>query len=235
MWRRQAERAAGLGISVLRSLWRELLERLGLAGATLGAQRTDFTIALVALAAKMAKADGVAVPVEAVAFARCFEIAPSERPNIERLFNLAKRDVMGYEAYAANIARLLRDHDSLLRDVFECLFHVAAADGILHEAEEKFLHVVAGKFGLSQEAFHETRRLFVRDVRNPYDILGVPPSSDAQTLKARYHTLVKQHHPDRLAANGVPASFRAQASRKLAVINAAYDDIKKSRKRGGRE
>ena len=87
----------------------------------------------------MAKADGVALPVEARAFERVFEIPAGEDKNVRRLYDLAKQDVAGYEAYAGKIARLLEDEPEMLRALLECLFHIAAADGILHPAEDSFL------------------------------------------------------------------------------------------------
>ena len=56
-----------------------------------------FTIAVTTLAAKMAKADGVALPVEARAFEEVFAIPPEEATNVQRLYDLAKQDVAGYE------------------------------------------------------------------------------------------------------------------------------------------
>ena len=40
---------------------------------------------------------------------------------------------------------------------------------------------------------------------------------------------MREHHPDRLVAKGMPEEFVAQANRKLAAINAAYDRIARER------
>ena len=96
-----------------------------------GASGVAFTMAVVSLCAKMAKADGVAVPVEADAFERHFRVPPEEMRNVRRLFDLAKQDVAGFQAYAEQIARLLADAPKLLSDVLECLFQIAVADGVL--------------------------------------------------------------------------------------------------------
>ena len=76
-----------------------------------------FTIAVIALSAKMAKADGVVSPLELKAFEEVFRTAPTEARNVERMFNLAKQDVAGYEAYADQIAALLEDDRKLLQHV----------------------------------------------------------------------------------------------------------------------
>lgn len=194
-----------------------------------GSKQVAFTIALVGLAAKMAKADGVAVSVETQAFERCFFVPPEERRNVKRVFELAARDVAGYDAYAERIARMLADDRALLRDVFECLFNIAAADGVLHSAEEAFLRTVAEKFAFSEREYQNVRCLFVHDETSPYAVLGVEPAISDSALKAHYRSLVRETHPDRLAAEGVPAEFLVIADRKLAAINAAYEAIVKGR------
>ncbi len=192
-------------------------------------RQVAFTIAFVGLAAKMAKADGVAVAVETEAFERCFYVPPNERANVKRVFDLAAKDVAGYEIYAKQIARMLKDEPALKRDVFECLFNIAAADGIVHKAEEDFLKTVAGHFEIGEEEYQTIRSLFVHDPKSPYVILGISPNATNAELKARYHELVKQNHPDQLVAAGVPHEFLVIADRKLAAINAAYEAILKSR------
>ena len=57
-----------------------------------------FTIAVIALAAKMAKADGRVQRSEVAAFRRIFTIPRSEEKNAGRVFDLARQDVAGYDA-----------------------------------------------------------------------------------------------------------------------------------------
>jgi curved DNA-binding protein CbpA len=45
-------------------------------------------------------------------------------------------------------------------------------------------------------------------VRNPYDVLGLPPDSDLATIKRAFRTLAREHHPDRSRAPGAEARFR---------------------------
>lgn len=211
---------------------KRLAATLGLDGhrcETPAHQRTAFTMALVALAAKMAKADGVAVAAELDAFERWFHVPDDQRSAVRRVFDLAKRDVAGYEQYARQIADLLSEDPEIKRDVFECLFHVASADGVLHADEEDFLRSVADIFGFSEKTYRDIRRMFVVDPDDPYKVLGVPSDISDEDLKQAYRRLAKEHHSDRLAAHGVPREFQAVADRKLATINAAYDAILKER------
>jgi hypothetical protein len=57
---------------------------------------------------------------------------------------------------------------------------------------------------------------------DPWAILGVAPGADAATLRAAYHALVKQYHPDRHLAEGVPAEFIRVTEARMAAINTAY-------------
>lgn len=198
---------------------------------TPGYRTVAFTIAVTTLAAKMAKADGVALPVEERAFENVFDIPAGEKANFRRLYDLAAQDVAGYETYAGKIASLLADEPEMLRALLECLFHIAAADGILHPEEDKFLTLVAQKFGLTRGEFLSIRAGFINDPCSPYQILGVHPGISDAELKLRHRALVREHHPDKLVAAGVPIELRCAATRRLAAINAAYDDIVAERRR----
>jgi DnaJ like chaperone protein len=184
-----------------------------------------FTIALIALAAKMSKADGVASDIEVRAFKQQFSVPPGECENVNRLFALASQDVAGFESYAGQINRILGDDKELKISVLECLFHIASADGVLHPAEDEYLEQVATRLGLSDREFRCVRRAFVVDPDSPYEILNVAPDANDAEIKARYRELVKSHHPDTLLSKGVPSEYLAAAERRLAAITAAYDAV----------
>lgn len=202
---------------------------LGIGGEGEPQKDVAFTIAVVALGAKMASVDGVASPLEYKAFAEVFRAAPEETGNVERIFNLAKQDVAGYQTYADQIARLLKDDRKLLQHVLEGLMYVAAADGSLHTREDAFLKEVAMRFGFSDSEFRFFRARFVKDHDNPYDALRLTPDASDADVKAQYRKLVRDNHPDRLIANGVAPEFIDLANRKLAAINAAYEAIARER------
>ena len=64
-----------------------------------------FTIAVIGLGAKMAKADGQVTRDEVAAFREVFQIAGEDEAQAARVFNLARQDIAGYEVYAAASAR----------------------------------------------------------------------------------------------------------------------------------
>jgi DnaJ like chaperone protein len=188
-----------------------------------------FTIGVIALSAKMAKADGIVSPLEVAAFRQTFQSSPEEAVNVSRIFSLAKQDVAGYQDYADQIAVLLKDDRKLLQDVLEGLLHVATADGVLHPKEDKFLADIADRFGFSPSEFRFFRARFVKDNCNPYDVLRLSPQATKEEIKRQYRKLVTDNHPDKLVARGVPADFVEIATRKLAAINAAYETIARER------
>ena len=195
-----------------------------------GRQSLAFTMAVIALGAKMAKADGVVSPIEVETFHRVFQTAASERDNVQHVFDLAQRDIAGYDIYARQVRDLLGGDPQLLRDVLESLFHIASADRALHPGEDEFLQIVATEFGLSASTFRHVRAQFVEDEAAPYDVLGLDPSATNAEIKARHRKLVRENHPDLLMGRGLPPEVVAVADRKVAAINTAYTTL--SRERG---
>jgi DnaJ like chaperone protein len=189
-----------------------------------------FTMAIIALSAKMAKADGVVVGVEVDAFQRAFQVGEDERANVGRLFDQAKQDVAGYELYAERVATALKHDKAVLADVLDSLFHIATADRALHPAENVFLQTVATRFGLTESEFRHRRAQFVADPSSPYDVLGIDPQAPNDALKQRHRKLVRENHPDLLIGRGVPAEVIAVATRRLAAINDAYAVIARERR-----
>jgi DnaJ like chaperone protein len=188
-----------------------------------------FTMAVVALSAKMAKADGVVVPLEVDCFDRMFQIPATSQSDIKRFFQLAAADTAGFETYASQVRRLLNDDAMMLRHVLESLFQIASADRAMHPSEMTFLETVAARFGLSDSTFRHIRAQFVSDPESPYDVLGLDPNVSDDTLKTRYRKLVRENHPDLVVAQGLPADIVAVATRKVAAITDAYSAIAKER------
>jgi len=199
-----------------------------LRSAPLPARSVAFTIAVIALGAKMAKADGTVTRDEVTAFRRIFTIPPGEEANAAKIFNLSRQDVAGFDAYARKIRAIFGpgDNKELHMDLIEGLFHIALADGTLHQAEEEFLHHVAGIFGLDARCYRAIRaRLTEGSVRDPYDLLGVAQDADLATVRAAWRAAVKESHPDVMFARGVPAEALKLAERRLIAVNAAWEEI----------
>ena len=195
-----------------------------------GEDQVAFTVGVIALGAKMAKADGVVTKDEINAFKEVFKVPEGEMKNVARIFDMAKEDVAGYEAYADQLSRMFKNNNKLLQDVLDGLFYIAKADDVIHPKEEEFLRSVAERFGFSGTEFkYIWSRHVAANKRNPYDVLEITPETSDKELKSHYRKLVLENHPDKLIARGVPEEFVEIANNKLASINEAYDEIAKER------
>ena len=189
-----------------------------------------FTIAVVALGAKMAKADGLVTPEEVAAFKQVFTVAQEDMVHVGKVYDLARQDTAGFETYAQQLARLFKDNKTLLRDVLEGLFHVASADGVLHPAEDQYLAEVARLFGFTASDYQYTRaHFFTGTDADPYHVLGLTPEATKEEIRAAYRKCASENHPDRYIARGLPAEAIEIANRKLVAINAAYSVIAQER------
>ncbi len=224
------------------SVWSRIAEALSAlrAGEPLGAvfdrlrtppeRSIAFTIAVIALGAKMAKADGLVTKGEVTAFREVFQIPPEEEDNAARLFNLARQDVGGFEDYARRIAKMFDTTDGALLDLMEGLFHIAIADGEFHPNENEFLARVAEIFGLTEREFHTLRSRFVPDADpDPFDVLGVDASTPLDEVRAVWRKLVRDTHPDRLMARGLPKEAIRMAEKRLIAVNRAWETINERR------
>jgi DnaJ like chaperone protein len=189
-----------------------------------------FTIAVIALAGKMARADGDVSDAELEAFQRVFRVPPEEEANVARIFNLARQDIAGYEHYAGQIARLFMGNPAVLEDILDGLFEIAKADGVLHPGESAFLERVAEIFGFAPNEFRRIRAAhFAPELTDPYVILGVSYVAGDDEIRQTYRRLVRENHPDSLIARGVPQEFEKLANDKLAAINNAWARIREER------
>ena len=183
-----------------------------------------FSIALIALSAKMAKADGIVTDDEVSAFATFFAYPPEEADKVRMLWDLAQQDTAGFESYASQIGRLFAGEPGVLEDVLDCLFFVALADGVAHPEEMRLLEAARDRFGLDGGAWRRVRAAHVgADKDDPYAILGVEPDAGEAAIKAAYRQLARDNHPDALMARGVPEDLVRIAEHRMAAINAAYE------------
>lgn len=202
----------------------EVFERL----RTPPERSTAFGIAVIALGAKMAKADGEVCRNEVAAFREVFYIPPEEEENAARVFNLARQDVAGFDDYARRIAAMFRDGrgEPVLCDLLEGLFHIAVADQNYNAAEDAFLRHTAEIFGIGERSFRSLRSRFVPDADpDPWDVLGVTPDMPLAEIRRAWRALVRDSHPDRIVARGLPEEAVRMAEKRLVAINRAWEEI----------
>lgn len=205
-------------------------------------RQATFTMGVIVLGAKMAKADGRVTRAEIETFKRVFRVAPEQEAYVGQLFDQARENAQGFEPYAFQIAQVFAR--PVLEEVLGGLFMIAAADNAgLSPAEIKFLKRVAAIFNFNDR---ETARIAAAaGVSMPYSnsgggtassdgseyfaILGIDIKTSNDEIKIAYRTLIREHHPDKLVAQGLPPEFVAAANEKMKRINVAYDAICKIR------
>ena len=210
----------------LGTLVRDTVGRSGLSSAEPSRHKqVAFTIAAIALAAKMASADGHASEDEFHTFQRLFQVPAREQANAARFYRMAKASTAGFEAYATQARKLLGANPAVLEDLLEALLLIAVTDGV-HDGEMDYLDRVAAIFGISGPAYARIRALYLPQAEDdPFMILGVPPGASLPEVRAAWRGLVKEHHPDRHMAHGTPAEFIRVAEDRMAAINNAYHRI----------
>ncbi len=189
-----------------------------------------FAIAVIALGAKMAKADGQVTRDEVSAFREVFTIPPEEEKNAARVFNLARTDVAGFEEYAARVAAMFHNDDKALCNLMEGLFFIAMADGEYHPAENEYLTRVGEIFGMNDMHFRQLRSRFVPDADpDPYQVLGVEHDAPLADIRKVWRIEVRESHPDRMMARGVPQEAIKLAEKRLIAVNRAWEEINETR------
>ncbi|MEC9100970.1 MAG: TerB family tellurite resistance protein [Pseudomonadota bacterium] len=189
-------------------------------------QKIAFTIGVIVLSAKMAKADGVVTKNEIAAFRKIFYISEKEIKNVGRVWDLARRDVAGFEIYARQIEKLFNPQSPVLEELLGSLIYIAQADGVVNPEEIDYLEKVAKIFGFDEVQFRRLLAIYnVSKADDPYSILGVNQSASDEEVKLAYRQLTLENHPDKLVASGMPEEFVRQATEKMATVNVAYSDI----------
>jgi DnaJ like chaperone protein len=188
-----------------------------------------FTIALIALAAKMTRADGVVSPIEVEAVQSLLQVPEKERRNVERVFRLAQEDVAGFDTYAKQIAGLFTDSPQTLEDVLDALFIIAYADGSLHPAEAQFLDVVADIFSIDEARFRSIQARHCEEIDDPYTLLAIEANASDKVVRDAYLDAVRRNHPDQMQSRGVPPEMLHIATARMSAINEAWELIRGTR------
>jgi DnaJ like chaperone protein len=204
--------------------------------AMLGSKEQLFAIAVVVLSAKLAKCDGPVVRAEIDAFKRLFRIPPENMKDVAQLFDEARETAEEFEPFADRLGESFADNRAMLEDVLAALFQIARADGPLTRGEVRFLQRVQTGFRLEAPSWERARDGQSNPGAadggglDPYKVLGLPANATDVQVRTAWRKLMRENHPDTLAARGVPGEFVKRATDKVAEINAAWDRIKRERK-----
>lgn len=194
-----------------------------------------FMLAMISLAAKVAKADGQVTQDEVKAFddflRNNLHMDQAERGVAARIFNEARDSNIPAEEFAGQIRRIMGTRQDRLRDLISLLMMIAMADGHFHPAEEKMIRSIASNLGLKESDFEAAAAMFNpgRNLDASYAVLGVAKASTDSEVKKAYHKLAREYHPDVLASKGMGEEFKAFAEEKMKSVNGAYEEVKNAR------
>ncbi len=200
-----------------------------------------FATGVIALAAKIAKADGKVSVDEIKKFKEIFEYRLEDEKTISLIFNEAKKSSDGYESYAKQLVETFPNNPLILYEVVNALFAISFVDGYLHKNEERIIKDISKIFGISSSTYYSIKASYTTDnnIKNSesldelskaYAVLGLSSDVTDKGLDKAYKILIKDYHPDRLVGYGLPRDFIDLANNRLAKINASYDYIKSNRK-----
>lgn len=189
-------------------------------------ESVNFTIAIIALSAKMAKADGRVTVDEVRTLRQIFEFNERDEADIARVFDLARQDATGFQSYARRIFRMFPNRPEMIDEIFESLFLIAMADGQFHENERIFLEEVREIFHVRESFFRCLTNRYAHDgEHDPYQILGVEYNASDDDIKKAYHQIIRDNHPDAMRARGLPEETIALAEKRVRVANSAYEAL----------
>lgn len=208
-------------------------------------RRVAFFVATFGVMGHIAKADG-RVSEEEAQFARAvmegLGLDADDRRLAAQLFAEGKSPHFHLDAALAQLQRLLGRRRNLLRSFLEIQWKAAWADGVVHPEERRILDHIGAVLGFSPAELQQMERLasasFAPRRATPeellagaYGVLGLERSADDDEVRSAYKRLMMQHHPDRLAAQGLPEEMKEEATRRTQEIQRAYQTIRDARRK----
>jgi DnaJ like chaperone protein len=197
-----------------------------------------FATSVIAISAKLAKADGKISKSEILAFKKIFEFPAEDEKAISDIFNSAKENINDYKDIAEQVYKVFKSDRGVLFELLNSLFSIAYADGELHPKEKVMLSEIAKIFQISGNEFESLNNIFEAKVskdntsiNRSYKILGLSGNASLEQVSNQYRKLIKEYHPDKLQGMGLPKEFIELANQKLSAINKAYTEIKNNEKK----
>lgn len=214
--------------------------------------RQRYMSILMTLIARIAKIDGRVSDAE-IAFVeqlfREYELDSEERQYAKAAFSRAKDDPHAFEEALVQF-NLSRYSFEVRFVTFQQLLSIARIDGgTISPAQRELLWHAGTVFGIprtliehllgqtgassysysyqqhSQRQQRTSSRSQTSSREEDLALLGLKPNATAAEMKRAYRQKVKELHPDRLQAQGLPVSMIKDATNRMAAINAAYDRL----------
>lgn len=217
-----------------------------------GEPQVRYTIGLLAMLAKMAKADGrVSKPeiqyinnlldgwgIEGETKKSLQEFCNEQKQSVEDIFEVA-------EGVAQAAAEMSPDDDGVgpLVDAYRHLFIMALVDETLDDEELNLLRALPSHLNLKDEVFdlmaqelagnsgdgNQTPASAGLTLADAYATLGVSPDASDAEVRDAWKKKMAAFHPDRIQGKDLAPEWLELANQKSAEINQAYEAIKAAR------
>ncbi|MCP5514719.1 MAG: TerB family tellurite resistance protein [Spirochaetales bacterium] len=206
----------------------------GTGGFTTGDQaQMIFFVAAFSMMGKMANADGAVTGAEIRAIEdfidRDLHLGIQEKQFAMRIVKTAAESSESFEKFAQQFYAQFHNQPQMLSTMFDILLKVSTADNVLSPQEEALLNSAARIFNLSDTQYERQKTKYYSNTDKYYSVLGCARTDSTDTIKSSYKKLVKDYHPDVIAAKGLPEEFTRFATEKFREINQAYEEIRKER------
>lgn len=196
----------------------------------------------------IAKADG-RVTTEEIRLAEAvmdkLGLSAEMRDSAKKLFNEGKSPDFPIGEIMQQFRQETHRRTTLIQMFLEIQLQAAYADGVMHPAERTALVDICGHLGIPVSQLDRLEEMLRagfgragyapdRDetsLEDAYRLLGVGKTISDAELKKTYRRLMSQHHPDKLVAKGLPEQMIEDATEKTQQIKAAYELIRKSRRK----
>jgi DnaJ like chaperone protein len=217
--------------------------------------QTAFFNATFAVMGYVAKIDGVVSQAEIDFATRIMDemrLSEIQRRTAISWFDQGKQADFPWRQTLSSFTRECDSRKSLLFMFLDLQLQLACADGDLNSDEESLLADITQQLGLSQFEYQRVKLQFqarqqfeqqkqqwqktyqhyqaLNGVETAYQVLGVKASASDSEIKNAYRRLISQHHPDKLAAQGLSETEMNRAKEKTQQIRKAYETVKLARK-----
>ena len=203
---------------------------------------------LIAMLAKVAKADGSVCELEAEILSHTFTDISNHFENYdqirEELKAIYKKEMSSFDntiEIAKKYLKLTKNDYNKRLQVMEYLLNLAFIDNDFSKAEFMITEDIANAMMIKKADFEALIAKFEQyytkkqndtalSLDKAYELLGAKKDDNMATIKKKYRNLVKLNHPDIITGQGASQSIIEAATKKLQDINEAYEIIKKELK-----
>lgn len=208
-------------------------------------QNSDLGL-FVALAAKVAKADGRVDALEAQLIGAMFDDISAVFPEpqktkdiLKEIFNEHKERSHDIEEVAKRLSHSLRGDKTKQHHFMAFLIQLAFVDAEISKSEERVLSLIAEILEFDPKAYHAMFDRFEEMIKNikpkanindAYKVLGVSSDDDMQSIKKAYRKLIREYHPDIIKSQNKDDAYMQEATARTQEINQAYEMIKAHKK-----